>query len=771
MPAEKLEKSFKETYDHFFNSGDSLSKIRDAALTDRLFPSYDDIEVPGRSLAWKLFLIPDEPLTTSPIHPETLLTSLRSSRKRYADELSEKMRAPDGSYGEGFIPPDPSYATKRETEKATNLEKNNPLSLHTDNPWTEWFAAVELRKTIFQDVERTFPEIEFFRQPEVQDQLTNILFLYSTTHLATGYRQGMHELLAPVYFALDLDSTIGQCLEDPAGGEICSKPWVAADAWVIFECIMKSVSTWYEWREAPEKSSNLPSPLSHHVNLNVQSGPVEIKPYVTPIVRACNRVQSVILKSVDPVLWKHIQSTGIEPQIYGIRWLRLLFTREFSLPDALKLWDGLFACDPTFELAPWICVAMLIRIRNELIPADYTGQLTVLLKYPVPPASNEAAGHHTSLLLRQALALQMSPNPSTGSSLVTENRNFLGIPIEVPEPAPAPPRRQPAQTISERSLPRRSGEHARQASNTHLGFPEMFARGIAERGESFGINKSLMSAVSELRRNIPELAASFIRSPTTTSVFPLTDESSLAERPPWEPKSRLQIEREIGQIQSTNKLLGQSLTWVVDALLQDESRATNLTQLKRRKQEALEALSYVRDVLNGSVNDVDQERLFSDEENAKRRLRSTHIQSEPSPRTTPTSQGYFDRQIHAPREPVPVPVVDSSSKAGLQKPRSPATSQMAAQRSQYPTSPSPSSPLEVNTGGGLRLAPWNYTQSGFSGNPSSLPSTSLPRLPPRISSGIHRQGQAAIVTPAPKASVRVDKPETQRTPDPLGVLS
>ncbi len=31
----------------------------------------------------------------------------------------------------------------------------------------------------------------------------------------------------------------------------------------------------------------------------------------------------------------------------------------------MKLWDALFACDPSFDLAPWICVAMLIRIRNE----------------------------------------------------------------------------------------------------------------------------------------------------------------------------------------------------------------------------------------------------------------------------------------------------------------------------------------------------------------------------------------------------------------------
>ena len=47
------------------------------------------------------------------------------------------------------------------------------------------------------------------------------------------------------------------------------------------------------------------------------------------------------------------------------RWLRLLFTREFDMPSAMQLWDGLFAADPTVELAPWVCVAMLIRIRNQ----------------------------------------------------------------------------------------------------------------------------------------------------------------------------------------------------------------------------------------------------------------------------------------------------------------------------------------------------------------------------------------------------------------------
>jgi len=53
------------------------------------------------------------------------------------------------------------------------------------------------------------------------------------------------------------------------------------------------------------------------------------------------------------------------------RWLRLLFTREFSMSDALRLWDGLFACDPSFDLVEWVCVAMLIRIRNNCKVVDH----------------------------------------------------------------------------------------------------------------------------------------------------------------------------------------------------------------------------------------------------------------------------------------------------------------------------------------------------------------------------------------------------------------
>jgi TBC1 domain family member 5 len=138
------------------------------------------------------------------------------------------------------------------------------------NPWKEWFAAIELRKTILQDVERTlvylsnpsvlklmfihdirFPDILYFRDPDIQVQLTNILYLYSVMHPDIGYRQGMHELLAPLYHAVDYDSQDEDSSTSADTGflEFCLRVWSSADAWVLFCAVMNGVGRWYYPRD------------------------------------------------------------------------------------------------------------------------------------------------------------------------------------------------------------------------------------------------------------------------------------------------------------------------------------------------------------------------------------------------------------------------------------------------------------------------------------------------------------------------------------------
>lgn len=610
----------RNIYDQLFHHGSSLSKLRDAIAAGRLLQSSDGgIGVPGRSLAWKLFLLKNVPLEPAPHEiPVPPLEALRTHRRQYSELLLEKMRAPDGSYDETFVVPGLTIP-RRNTKRPTDLETNNPLSLHDENPWREWFAAVDLRKTIQQDVERTFPDIGYFRDDDVQQQLTNILFLYAVMHPDIEYRQGMHELLAPMYYAVDYDSTADDATspsDESVFQEICSREWIAADSWALFCAIMDDISKWYEWRE--------PSPTE----TSSARGQVNFKPYVSPIIVACNNIQHSLLKSVDPILHGVLQSSGIEPQIYGLRWLRLLFTRELSMDDAMIIWDGLFASPiPISELAQWICVAMLIRIRTKLIPSDYSMQLTYLLRYP-PSQAEDGAPHHAILLLRQASSLEMSRTPSAGAIVMTENRNLLNIPLEVPDP-PVQMRRRarpPGHQISSdfQGTPTGQAEHMRQSPSSQMGLPELIARGLMDRGESLGINKTVMNAVSELRRNLPELAASLVRTPSISApyaAYPLLDEQITDDRHLSDTESRIAAERAAAEQSAQNSRLGESITWILSVLqsnVSSEAKDEDTERASVQQREALESLVYVRDILGGEVKEIDERRLWGAEEYNKR---------------------------------------------------------------------------------------------------------------------------------------------------------
>jgi TBC1 domain family protein 5 len=142
-----------------------------------------------------------------------------------------------------------------------------------------------------------------------------------------------------------------------------------------------------------------------------------------------------------------------------------------------------------------------------VIPADYSGQLTTLLRYPSPTSMNkiEETPHHTVLLLRQALALQIAPMPATGASIAMENRTFLNILFEVPTLSSASSMkrttRPPLSSTGSEDSPSARG-HSRQVSSPAIGISDMLTRGLVERGESLGINKTLLSAVTEIRVSI-----------------------------------------------------------------------------------------------------------------------------------------------------------------------------------------------------------------------------------------------------------------------------
>jgi len=82
-----------------------------------------------------------------------------------------------------------------------------------------------------------------------------------------------------------------------------------------------------------------------------------------------------------------------------------------------------------------------------------------------------------------------------------ENRNLLDIPVDIPINMLASSTKRmrgPRPPSASQIDPTTVRNHSRQASSP-VGISEMFTRGLAERGESLGINKTFMNAVTEIR--------------------------------------------------------------------------------------------------------------------------------------------------------------------------------------------------------------------------------------------------------------------------------
>ncbi|VDK26371.1 unnamed protein product [Anisakis simplex] len=82
------------------------------------------------------------------------------------------------------------------------------------------------------------------------------------------------------------------------------------------------------------------------------------------LIQKLRSINNDILAVIDPVLHAHLMKLDIAPQLFGIRWIRLLFGREFPVHDLLFVWDAILAHQPILSLVDYIFVAMLEQIRD-----------------------------------------------------------------------------------------------------------------------------------------------------------------------------------------------------------------------------------------------------------------------------------------------------------------------------------------------------------------------------------------------------------------------
>ncbi|XP_048956039.1 TBC1 domain family member 5 isoform X5 [Canis lupus dingo] len=328
---------------------------------------------------------------------------------------------------------------------------NNPLSQDEGSLWNKFFQDKELRSMIEQDVKRTalcganrrwkhwFPEMQFFQQENVRKILTDVLFCYARENEQLLYKQGMHELLAPIVFILHCDHQAFLHASESAQPRqemktLLNPEYLEHDAYAMFSQLMETAEPWFSTFEhdGQKGKETLMTPIPF-------ARPQDLGPTIA-IVTKVNQIQDHLLKKHDIELYMHLNRLEIAPQIYGLRWVRLLFGREFPLQDLLVVWDALFADGLSLSLVDYIFIAMLLYIRDALISSNYQTCLGLLMHYPL-------IGDVHSLILKalflrdpkrnpRPVTYQFHPNldyyKARGADLMNKSRtNAKGAPLNI----------------------------------------------------------------------------------------------------------------------------------------------------------------------------------------------------------------------------------------------------------------------------------------------------------------------------------------------------
>jgi len=190
------------------------------------------------------------------------------------------------------------------------------------------------------------------------DVMGRILYIYAKLNSDIGYVQGMNEILAPIYycfFSEEENSLIYPGMDDIDIQKEHDYQFIVdveADAFWTFSSLMEDLKLLYI-KDKDKESGGIFDKLS---------------------------TLSEMLKIVDKDLFNHFHKIKLDVQLFAFKWVVLLFTQDFNMPDILRLWDAILSENNRFYMIFLLCLSILKLKRKELLKADFSISINILSK-------------------------------------------------------------------------------------------------------------------------------------------------------------------------------------------------------------------------------------------------------------------------------------------------------------------------------------------------------------------------------------------------------
>lgn len=193
------------------------------------------------------------------------------------------------------------------------------------------------------DVPRTSPHLQLYGYEATQRSLERILYVWAIRHPASGYVQGINDLVTP-FWQVFLGSYItGFNVESGMDPGQLPKPVLDAVEADSFWCLTKLLD-------------------------GIQDNYIFAQP---GIVRQVGALRDLTTR-IDSGLAKHLENQGVEFMQFSFRWMNCLLMREITIRNTIRMWDTYLAEEQGFsEFHLYVCAAFLVKWSEQLVKMDF----------------------------------------------------------------------------------------------------------------------------------------------------------------------------------------------------------------------------------------------------------------------------------------------------------------------------------------------------------------------------------------------------------------
>ncbi|CAR24518.1 GTPase-activating protein GYP1 [Lachancea thermotolerans CBS 6340] len=163
------------------------------------------------------------------------------------------------------------------------------------------------------DIPRTNPLIPLYQNPLVQESLQRILYLWAIRHPASGYVQGINDLVTPFF-----QTFLTEYLQ-PAQKEDVVK--LSPDTYLTHEQLLdvEADSFWCLTKLLEQITDNY----------------IHGQPGILKQVKNLGQ----LVKRIDSDLYDHFARESVEFIQFAFRWMNCLLMREFNMGMVIRMWD------------------------------------------------------------------------------------------------------------------------------------------------------------------------------------------------------------------------------------------------------------------------------------------------------------------------------------------------------------------------------------------------------------------------------------------------